>query len=406
MESLEALPVPLGEIEIPTCLSVTKLVTAGPCLLRVVAPPGAVPPVPGSPRAEFGNLAHVLSDLAVKGGLGVDGVPADIPEAFEYLLEQVKTKLASSQETRRYADLRVGFTKREWERRRYFAVARAEQEAEKRGKTGAHRRHRSHGLRPLSLREVIERRLESAVEVPFVSTTLRIRGRIDLVDSEQFGGVMVSDFKSGVVTDVKGELNVETSLQLRLYGLAVGELTQSRIALRVLGQNHEYSVPFDETERQSTARWLQEKTERLPPGNKYDAGALAVIGPRCVGCRLRPVCPAYRRFVGEAWKRPDNRFKLPLDIAGTVTGRGEDGEFVWLKLRDLAGRTAKIHRLHPETAPPSLAGQQVWFFDLASIEARKVGCGWRHPWNFHQVAATPTDRTAWTLRVFVQNSRT
>lgn len=216
----------------------------------------------------------------------------------------------------------------------------------------------------------------------------------------------MSDFKSGVVTDAKGELNVETSLQLRLYGLAVGELTQRPIALRVLGQNHEYSVLFDETERQCTTRWLQEKTERLPEGTKDDAHALAVAGPRCIGCRLRPVCPAYRRFVSDAWRRPDNPFKLPLDIAGTVTGRGEDGEFVWLKLRDLAGRTVKIHRLHPKTAPPHLAGQQVWFFDLASIEARRTSCGWRHPWNFHQVAATPTDRTAWTLRAFVENSRT
>lgn len=405
MESLVVLPEPLEEIEIPTCLGVTKLVAAGPCLLRAAATtPRNLPGPMGGPRAEFGKLAHALSDLAAFGRLGVDGIPTDVTAAFGYLLEQAGARLSASEETRRFADLRVGFTKREWEKRVYFTIAHAEQQAGKRMKMGIHECRKPPGSRPFLLREVVERRLRGAVEVPFTSTALRIRGRIDLVDVSELGEVTVSDFKSGVVADANGEIHTEISLQIRLYGLAVGELTRSDIVLRVLAQNREYSVPFDESEKQSANRWLRERTDRLSPGIRHDAHALTAIGARCVSCRLRPVCPAYRRFVCDGWKRQDNRFKLPLDIAGIITEKGDDGNFVWLKLRDLAGRTVKIHRLDPEHAPLE-CGQKVWFFDLASFEERRTHRGWRHPCNFHQMASTSTDRTAWKLRGFIETSR-
>lgn len=303
--------------------------------------------------------------------------------------------------------MQVGFTKLEWERRRYFAIRRAQAEAAKLERAGARRWVRTPGSRSLLLTEVIERRSGRAVEVPFASPALRIRGRIDLVEFGRQSGISISDFKSGAVTDVEGVMNEETSLQLLLYGLAVAELApRDAINLTVLGQGREYPVSFQEEQRLFIANWLRNVTDRLPAGCHVDSQPLAVVGPKCVGCGFRPVCPAYRDILGEAWKRSDNLFKLPLDIAGTIIGREEEGEFVSLKMRDLSGRTIKIHRLQPSTAPPSLAGQRAWLFDLASIETTMTNVGWRHPWNFYQTAATPQERTAWTLRVFIENSRT
>jgi hypothetical protein len=334
-------------------------------------------------------------------------VPANVTEAFDHLLEQAWIRLSATEETRRYADLQVGFTKLEWEKRRYFAISRAEAEAAKRERAGARRQVRKPGSRPPSLTEVMARRSGRAVEVPFASPALRICGRVDLIEYGRHSGISLSDFKSGAVTDVEGVMNEEASLQLRLYGLAVAELApKDAINLTVLGQGREYPVSFHEDDRVSIASWLRDVTDRLPAGCHVDSRSLAVVGPKCLNCGFRPVCPAYRDILGEAWKRSDNLFKLPLDIAGTIIGREEDGEFVSLKMRDLAGRTIKIHRLQPSTAPPSLAGQRAWLFDLASIETTMTNVGWRHPWNFHQMAATPQERTAWTLRVFIENSRT
>ena len=400
MEPVARIPDPLREIEIPQYLSVTRLSNAGPCFLRAVAPiphftPGAI-----GPRAEFGNLAHALADLAITGRLGSGSVPAAVGEAFEYLLAQAFLRLSSSEETRPYADLRVGFTKREWEKRCYLAITSA-QEVVKRRRTPTPGSVGMPQAKPLSLKRVLQQNLRSAAEVAFESRPLRIRGRIDLVDLDGPHRATISDFKSGIVADADGVVNDETSLQVRLYGLAVNELAPERnVGLRILGQNTEMTIPFEEAEKCATLDRLHEITDALPAGALFNAASLAVRGTQCVGCSVRPVCPAYRSSVGGVWGRKDNPFELPLDIAGTLFARDTQDDHYSLKLTDLAGRIVKIHRVFARNADTSLMGQRVWLFDLASIEARVSNTGWRHPQNFHQLALTPYERTAWTLRVF------
>jgi hypothetical protein len=103
----------------------------------------------------------------------------------------------------------------------------------------------------------------------------------------------------------------------------------------------------------------------------------------------------------ELWQRNDTAFGLPLDTAGTVKDIREqrDGYFS-IKIVDLARRTVKIHRLSPERVRDVTAGQMLFLFDLASIESKMPSTGWRHPRNFHEIAMLPTERTAWTMRVF------
>src|SRR5260370_96832 len=69
MEPIERLPPPLGKIEVPLYFSVTRLATSGPCLLRAVAPPSNLPKVSSGPQAEFGRVAHTLTELAATGRL-------------------------------------------------------------------------------------------------------------------------------------------------------------------------------------------------------------------------------------------------------------------------------------------------------------------------------------------------
>jgi hypothetical protein len=80
----------------------------------------------------------------------------------------------------------------------------------------------------------------------------------------------------------------------------------------------------------------------------------------------------------------------------------DENGYVSVKLTDLAERVVKVHRLNPRSVfdSASESEQVLWSFDLASIEA-KMQNGWRQPRNFHEVAATQTELTAWTLRVFL-----
>jgi hypothetical protein len=395
MEPIERLPPPLKQIEIPLYLSVTRLASAGPCLLRAVDPPSDIPHRPSSPRAEFGKLIHSLIDLAGSGRLGTDDIPEEIEQAFDHLLAQTSRRLFDEQATRRYADLRVAFTNREWEKRRFLAISAAQAFAKKRTPI---QRPRSNAA--LSLESVLKSTLRTAAEIPFQSAALRIRGRLDLVDIENPRDVTISDYKSGVVANSDGVVDEQTCLQLRLYGLAAAELDSGKqISLRVISRGGEFSVSFDEAEQRAAFEWLMGTIDRLPAGQRIDAAELAVMGKQCRTCEVRPVCPLYRGAVRDLWAKSDNEFQLPLDIAGNfVACEPQDNAYVSLKMTDLGGRTVKLHRLLPRLFP-SASTDVLWFFDLASIEATRRA-GWRHPRNFHEIATTTGEQTAWTLRIF------
>lgn len=173
------------------------------------------------------------------------------------------------------------------------------------------------------------------------------------------------------------------------------------VALRVFSRGVETVERFNEQTKIETSKWLEVISDGLPVGAQVSATDLASIGPQCAKCDIRPLCPAYRNAVCELWQRDDTPFELPLDTAGTVVEVREQGSgYFSVKMIDCAGRTVNIHRLSRERARDVTLGEPVWFFDLASIEARTPSPGWHHPRNFHEVAMLQTERTAWTLRVF------
>jgi hypothetical protein len=357
-----------------------------------------LPHAPRGPYAELGKVIHDLIELAINGQLGNGSIPPNVAEAFDYLLEKAAAQLSIDTATRPYANLSVAFSKREWEKRRFYAIFDAENvKSPNRPPPADLKDLRS---QPLSLGRFLQGG-KKAAEVPFESASLRIRGRLDFV-SVGANEITVSDFKSGRVFDRDGNLNEQTSRQLRLYALAILELAPKlKVALRVFSRGVESVERFDEQMKVETSEWLTSITDVLQAGARMSAQEFASIGPQCARCDVRPVCPAYLDASFELWKQNDTPFELPLDTAGTVIDVREQGDgYFSVKIVDYAGRTVKIHRLTPERVRGITANQMLWFFDLASIEARMPSTGWRHPRNFHEVAMLPTERTAWTMRVF------
>jgi hypothetical protein len=294
--------------------------------------------------------------------------------------------------------LSVAFTRREWEKRRFFAISDAENVKCRTRPTSAD--FVESRTAPPSLPRFLQDGTQAA-EVPFESATLGIRGRLDLVSIEN-RQIILTDFKSGRVTDLEGKMNEQIARQLRLYGLALHELAPEKdLLLRIVSRGGESIVRFDEAMRIETSEWLAGITDALEVGTRMSAAELAVIGPQCARCDVRPICPGYLDAVGELWKRDDTAFELPLDTAGTVVGIREQGPgLLSVKIVDHGDRTVKIHRLSAERMQGVATGQALWLFDLASIEAKMLTTGWRHPRNFHEMAMLPTDRTAWTMRMF------
>src|ERR1022692_3420206 len=419
MEPLNALPPPLDRVSVPRHLSVTRLANSGSCMLRAIADSSLSPKMPAGPDAECGRVVPRLLELAAIGR-----IPASSAEvAFDGLLNDAAEKLTRNDQTSMYADLRVAFTRREWEKRRFLALELARELANSIPFSPPGRRREFH---PASLKEVFDRRKSSGTpEVAFRSDTLRIQGRIDFLRVETDRTIEISDFKSGDVFDDSGEVEESTAIQLQLYALAVLEVSSgARLELRVVSRGGSAHMKFDSDEQEGIREWLSRRTSVLSEGSLVRAEEVAVMGPQCRTCPVRVVCPNYRTSVAALWQTPFQGIPLPLDTAGRIleiewqtpfqgiplpldtAGRILEIETVpvgllSLKLRDLAGRVDKIHRLKPRVVLSESFdhANMVWFFNAASNEPRMRKGMWRHPRNFHEVPDAPDDRTAWTLRV-------
>jgi RecB family exonuclease len=366
-------------------------------MLRAIADSSLSPKMPAGPEAEFGRVVHRLLELAAIGR-----IPASSAEvAFDGLLNDAAEKLTRNDQTSMYADLRVAFTRREWEKRRFLALERARELANSIPFSPPGRRREFH---PASLKEVFDRRKSSGTpEVAFRSDTLRIQGRIDFLRVETDRTIEISDFKSGDVFDDSGEVEESTAIQLQLYALAVLEVSSgARLELRVVSRGGSAHMKFDSDEQEGIREWLSRRTSVLSEGSLVRAEEVAVMGPQCRTCPVRVVCPNYRTSVAALWQTPFQGIPLPLDTAGRILEiETVPVGLLSLKLRDLAGRVVKIHRLKPRVVLSESFdhANMVWFFNAASNEPRMRKGMWRHPRNFHEVPDAPDDRTAWTLRV-------
>jgi len=402
MESLIRLPPVLDEFVVPSHFSVTQLAFAGDCLLRAAAPASVFQEFQVSPEAELGVVLHALLEMASRGLIRRrHNDRRDLDDALEILLSDAKDRLAAAPQTRCFADLRQAFSTREWERRRGAALRCAGRIRES---TPEHtsRTTTAGGSSPLF--SAVRKSGLRASEVPIRSDVWRIRGRIDLLETDINRTVQIVDYKSGHVTDENGDVRESIAIQLRMYGLAVLDLwPDSDICLQIVSGNIAYPVSFDQKDRESTIDWFRARASLLPSGATIKALPLAKLGAQCSGCRIRPVCPEYRASIRFLWCQTQLPFPLPLDTAGKLLEvTGSAGCPSTLKVEDLGGRIVKVHRLSLATGlfERKPDGFLVWLFNLGSSEATFRNSVWRHPLNFHELPTSPAERRAWTCMVF------
>lgn len=402
MESLTGLPPLFDEIVVPSHFSVTQLAFGGDCLLRAAAPASVSPEFQVSPESELGRVLHTLMEMASRGLIHRrHNDRRDLEDALDTLLSEAQDRLAAAPQTESFADLRHAFSTREWEHRRGAALRCAARIAEKTPER-TNRTPTAGGSSPLF--PVVRRPGFRASEVPIKSDVWRIRGRIDLLETDINRIVQIVDYKSGHVTDENGQVRESIAIQLRMYGLAILELwPDSDIRLQIVSGNMAYPVSFGQKDRDSTIEWIRARTSPLPTGATIKAPPLAKLGAQCSSCRIRPVCPEYRASISLLWCQARLPFPLPLDTAGRVLEvTGSAGCPSTLKIEDLGGRIVKIHRLSLPTGlfPGNSDGFLVWLFNLASSEASFRNSLWRHPLNFHELPTSAAERRAWTCKVF------
>lgn len=400
---MSRLPEAVGRVTIPLYWSPSTLEDVRTCRLRALA--GSVEwadRLPPGPAAQRGRAFHELLERAAKGRIPRRGSAAeDVSRELDALLEQLGTTLLAEPDSAHYAKLEDTVGKLQWLSLRKRIERQA---AELLNRSPIARRAAVPGMRPphrVRIQEVREG--ESAAEVLIEAPTLRLRGRVDLVERPSHSRFVVRDYKTGRVHAADGAVREGVQLQLRLYALMVRELDPRAEVDLLVDTGVEYRVPVNESSLRDLRAWWLAVLSSLPQG-EVSAVTLASPGPGCWHCPVRHVCPAYRTEAPNLWRTRRTDDPMPLDIWGQPSAIERRDEGYDVRLVDAAGRHAKIFRLSPRHAvlgEGSSSGRALWFFGLeASGHHKTLDGDWVHPRNFHELPADASERRAWNLKVF------
>lgn len=404
MANIDPLPLPVDEVEIPSCFSVSTISREIECELKLVLTSTPhVPALPVHPNAEIGRLFHDLIERAIKGRIDRSGSPqSDAKREFNRLLAAAEERLKEKKNTRRYANLSGTMSPLRWRQRKTRAVKAAARWLERSSSQSSYaKKGHNHSVTRSSYGPSFHSLGDSGcwTEVSIYDEDLRLAGRMDLVEKKG-DRVVIRDFKTGRVKNGEGEILAHIRRQLQLYGLMVKRATPtSQVELIVEGQR-EYVIRFDHETITQTEDWVRKLASGLAKGKNVAATELARPGVECTTCRHRHVCSAYLRSAPHKWGNK-NSYRLPLDIGGTVKSVTEGYDsLIDIVLIDEAGRRVKIFALTREHAELVRENSDLWFFNLNIYRRSHNSDHWRHPLNFYEVSVDEPSNTAWTLRIY------
>ncbi len=412
------LPEPLREVRVPRFLHPSAFSDLERCPLKVIGsnergrdPANAL--LTAVPEALLGSLLHhVRSELFAGRWGGLQEGRAAARSAFDQLLRQLEARLRSDPERAGLLPLRDAVGRRRWQERTAGLFQWAMALDSNLASPEHPRAFERVTPEPTGSRVRARGSLEPGAERALWSESLRLWGRLDLIEEASDGVWEIVEFKSGRLfaqqsaDDEGDEPDTPTLIdrhvdQVRLYALLVEE-SMPGVLLRLFVEGTErHAVSWTDRDRETLIERLEEVSARLPPDQVLAAESLAMPGAACLTCRIRHRCTSYQREAPKWWRDLPGWRAAPMDVWGVVSERGAEEGGVSLTLTDAAGRRVRVTGLEGEAARAPSLGAEVWLFDLQPSEAISQHGGRRQPRNFHQVPPGPRWSRAWTLRFFM-----
>lgn len=370
----------------------------GACRLRRIAS-YTDDTLPSGPRARIGKVLHRLVEHAAKGWLA-DASDDGVEDYLDELMKEEERQAARENVPPRWSSLTQTQTSRAWIELRTRFVSKALQlrkyaPARVRASGADAPTRQASAVKPMALPD------GAHPEVTLESDTLRLRGRVDLLE-KRGPDFEISDYKTGRVTDNEGKLKPAVVRQMALYGAMVREASPGgRITLRILGER-EIQMEFAGGEfEESLSAWRTELQE-LPAHQTLAATVLATPGESCVGCPIRHRCSAYQDFAVGVWQRPAPH-GLPLDTWGSVVQVRPRGQRATVTIRDDAGRLVDVLGIEGSFAVALFPGTRASFFELQTNQVTRGSSNlWDHPTQLHDQPPAPTDRRSWAVAAFAE----
>lgn len=400
--SLPLLPSALDSIPNPAFFWPSRWSELESCRLAIWGELGASDLLPSAPEAVFGTLLHECRKRFRSTWDGIGDPREWMRTLFAAALNAVQRELVADAQP----DLVPLENHIEWYRwndrtKRLYAWATAQIPTPGASKTT--------GAPPTGKGSVPETRTDTfgvGIEPLWVSNALRLRGRPDEVWFENDGTLVISDFKSGRITDSTGEIADSIRSQLHLYAIMAETLAPGRRVRLVVKGTEERDLPWGAEERKEVRARLRNMSDSHPVGLPSNASSLAQPGPHCVGCRVRHRCKVYLKVVPGWWVNGAGHPRpLPWDSWGIVTSvrKASSGWSVWL--RDPAGRGVQIEGLSSSRPLNALRASSLLFlFGLEPAEDVRPHGQAIQPRNFYENAPGPPWRSASGARVFVGSS--
>ncbi|PHS08624.1 MAG: hypothetical protein COA78_12600 [Blastopirellula sp.] len=398
---MRPLPPAVSSVVSPTMWSPSQLAQGLECRLRTLfKASSSYPNLITHPRAALGSVTHRLLENATRGRIERShDLRAAVEAEFYRLLSVEEATLSSSEETAHFGALSNTFTEVQWlnyVREHVSAATSLLEHAPLFRKTKPMARH-------------IGRSFVDLIgpgrwpEVRIQSETLRLTGKMDLIEILPNETVVIRDHKGGKVLDKAGEVIPSIQLQLRLYGLAVlSHRPDSKVELSVSTGKREYRVEFDRHHIEQTNMWLDGFLSCLPANVEQSSESQSNPGSACGLCPHRHVCPTYLELAPQFWRDglPDGR--QALDAWGVITKITSKENLTSLDIQAASSQRVRIQRL--DTTRHLLGnarlGQRIWLFGLAASRKRVIRGRHMQPRNFFEIPSNPSDRRAWSLCVY------
>jgi RecB family exonuclease len=394
---------PVETVTVPDVFSPSQLALARDCRLRAVfaALGPAVPRLPTHPAAERGTVFHHLLERAARGFIPhATDIRAAIRRELDELLCTAAERLSRDPATAHFASLEETVPPVEWHNAVQEVIAVAERlasEAPPEAKGGS---------RCSSSEAPTFDRLRGAgrwSEVRIDAPSLRLSGRMDVVERRGANAVTVRDYKTGQIRERDGSVRPHIELQLRLYALAILAVEPSAwIDLHASDGIADHPILIDGAIIGETREWLAEILSELPAGAVVRSDEVAAPGHGCSFCSSRHVCPAYRKTAPALWRAGSDAGPPPFDSWGQATRVAEERGLIGLELLDAAGRRVKVHRLGRRHAAPGelRPGMVLWLFGLSAASKNVSQGRFFHPRNFFELPSDSSERRAWSLALF------
>jgi RecB family exonuclease len=401
VDAVSRFPLPVETVEVPAMFSPSQLYQGASCRLRAVLTKSKTAPrLPSHPAAERGNVLHALFERAALGTIPREaGIRAAVVCELSLLLDEAEARLRQSPQTAHFARLETAWMPVEWRNgveRALTTAIRLLETAPPYSPRGGQRREGHVRFQDLG---TIGRWPEVEIEAPH----RRLAGRMDLVEKLPGARVVVRDFKTGRTRDREGALLAHIVAQMRLYALAILEVSPAaHVELRISDEG-DHEVSMEEDALNETVSWLEGVLAGLPAGARLGSSDLASPGPECDQCPFRHVCSGYLREAPRLWKTGTEDQRMPLDLWGDVLAVASQGSQWVLDVQDAAGRRARVTRLdgRHEELTRVCPGMRVWMFGLSAATSPIRG-RWFHPRNFYELPAETNQRRAWSLAIFAE----